>query len=164
MGSIPEWSESSTYLLPPPPILNEYIFTSTATDPEDQQLYYLWDWGDGQTSEWLGPFNSGEVSDAAYTWTDYGTFDITVMVKDELGLESGWSNAGTVTMVVPGDANGDNACNVGDAVHLIHYIFGGGPSPNPLMAGDANCDTQVNIGDAVHIISYVFKGGPPPGC
>jgi hypothetical protein len=40
----------------------EYIFTSTATDPEDQQLYYLWDWGDGQTSEWLGPFNSGDIT------------------------------------------------------------------------------------------------------
>ncbi|MCP4568913.1 MAG: hypothetical protein GY841_15160 [FCB group bacterium] len=63
-----------------------------------------------------------------------------------------------------GEANGDEAFNVGDAVYLVGYIFKGGPYPYPysLYSGDANCDCQVNIGDVVWAINYVFKSGPPP--
>jgi hypothetical protein len=65
-----------------------------------------------------------------------------------------------------GDARGDEAVNIGDAVHLINYIFKGGPAPDPLCVGDADGDDAVNIGDAVYIINYIFKGGPAPveGC
>ncbi len=64
----------------------------------------------------------------------------------------------------PGEANGDAAYNIGDAVYLINYIFKGGPPPIPYLicSGDANCDCADNIGDAVHLINYIFKGGPPP--
>ena len=71
---------------------------------------------------------------------------------------------GTLTTagLVCGDANGDSAVNVGDAVFLINYIFKGGPAPVPDCVGDANGDGSTNVGDAVYIINYVFKGGPPP--
>lgn len=63
-----------------------------------------------------------------------------------------------------GDANGDGSINVGDAVHLINYVFKSGPAPHPLEAGDVNCDDKINVGDAVYVINYVFKGGPAPDC
>jgi hypothetical protein len=63
---------------------------------------------------------------------------------------------------VCGDANGDAAVNISDAVYLIAYIFSGGPAPNPLLSGDANCDSSVNISDAVYLIAYIFSGGPAP--
>ena len=65
---------------------------------------------------------------------------------------------------IPGDANGDGATNVGDAVYLISYVFKGGaaPTPYPICSGDANGDCSANVGDAVYMISYVFKGGAPP--
>ncbi|MEZ5359331.1 MAG: C10 family peptidase [Candidatus Zixiibacteriota bacterium] len=66
--------------------------------------------------------------------------------------------------IIPGDANGDQTVNVGDAVYLINFIFNSGPAPNPLIAGDANCDSTVNVGDAVYLITYIFRNGPPPGC
>ncbi|MEE9442853.1 MAG: M28 family peptidase [candidate division Zixibacteria bacterium] len=69
-----------------------------------------------------------------------------------------------VYIYIPGDANGDNAVNVGDAVFLINHVFKQGPAPYPLVSGDANCDNDVNVGDAVYIINHVFKGGPEPGC
>ena len=56
---------------------------------------------------------------------------------------------GDVCDYIPGDANGDGGINIGDAVHLINYVFNSGPSSFPLKAGDANCDTDVNVGDAV---------------
>jgi len=63
-----------------------------------------------------------------------------------------------------GDANSDQAVNVGDAVFLINYIFRSGSAPDPLSLGDANCDSEVNVGDAVYLIAYIFKGGPEPCC
>jgi hypothetical protein len=63
---------------------------------------------------------------------------------------------------VCGDADGDSALNIGDAVHLVNYIFKGGPAPEPLCVGDPNHDTDINIGDVVYLINYIFKGGPPP--
>jgi hypothetical protein len=61
-----------------------------------------------------------------------------------------------------GDADGNGAISIGDAVFLINYIFGGGPVPNPLPNGDADCNDNLSIGDAVFLINYIFGGGPPP--
>jgi len=64
----------------------------------------------------------------------------------------------------PGDANGDQQVNVGDAVRIINYIFKGGSPPTPFLtlSCDATADCHCNVGDPVWIIGYVFKGGPPP--
>jgi hypothetical protein len=61
-----------------------------------------------------------------------------------------------------GDANGDDAIDISDAVFLIAYIFSGGPAPSPLWRGDANCDGVIDISDAVYLIAYIFSGGPAP--
>ncbi len=63
---------------------------------------------------------------------------------------------------VCGDANGNSAVNISDAVYLINYIFAGGPAPNPVLAGDANCSLGVSISDVVYLINYIFAGGPAP--
>lgn len=66
--------------------------------------------------------------------------------------------------VVPGDANHDGVCNVGDAVFLIDRIFRGGPPPPCPNEADATADCAVSIGDPVYIINYIFKNGPAPIC
>jgi hypothetical protein len=83
---------------------------------------------------------------------------------DLAGNETGYSATVSFDYVeyICGDANGDLEANVADAVHLINYVFKGGPAPDPLEAGDANLDGDTNVGDAVYLINYVFKGGPPP--
>jgi hypothetical protein len=68
-----------------------------------------------------------------------------------------------------GNANGDAAINISDAVFLIAYIFAGGLAPGPCSGfanglGDANGDHAINISDAVYLISYIFAGGPTPHC
>lgn len=70
-----------------------------------------------------------------------------------------------ITAYQRGDANGDLQVNIGDAVHLVNYIFNGGLPPidfPAVYAGDTNADFQVNIGDAVYLINYIFNGGEPP--
>ncbi len=79
-------------------------------------------------------------------------------------IDTDGDGIGEVCDYMCGDANGDSTTNIGDAVHLVNYIFKGGEAPVPIEAGDANGDGDVNIGDGVGIIDYIFRGGPAPAC
>ncbi len=77
----------------------EYTFSSSTTDPEGEQISYLFDWGDNTTSEWLGPFNSGNTVNAVYAWNDQGDYEIRVKAKDINGSESGWSDTHSIHII-----------------------------------------------------------------
>lgn len=67
----------------------EYTFcTDTITDPEGDSLYCFWDWDDGNSSGWLGPFASGQVICASHMWTHPGVYCIILKLKDTSGIES----------------------------------------------------------------------------
>jgi hypothetical protein len=76
----------------------EYTYTSSTTDPDEDQIYYLWDWGDSTQSDWLGPNNSGDIIETTHTWADKGTYSVKVKAKDSNGLESSWSDPSLITM------------------------------------------------------------------
>ena len=150
-------------------LMTEYTYTGFTTDGDDHQLYYMWDWGDGEFSDWIGPYNSGDTCQAAHSWTVSNTYQIKIKAKDELDDESEWSAAkwsffeGIPCLGVCGDANLDTKVNVSDAVYLINYVFSGGSEPQPVKAcGDTNSDAKVNVSDAVFLINYVFSGGNAP--
>jgi len=90
-----------------------------------------------------------------------GTDTITAAITAG-GQETTVADKAVVRYIVCGDAGGDLALSVGDAVSVINYVFKGGPPPDPLCMGDANSDSTVNVSDAVFMITYVFKGGPAP--
>jgi len=73
----------------------EYSYTTTTTDPESQQVYYLWSWGD-IIGTWLGPFDSGVPAQATHSWGMAGNYTVKVKAKDVEGAESGWSDSITV--------------------------------------------------------------------
>jgi hypothetical protein len=79
-------------------IKQEYIYTTNTTDPNGDKVYYQWDWGDGTTSEWLGPYTSGVTISTTHQWTAKGSFSIKVKAKDMSGAESSWSNPLPVTI------------------------------------------------------------------
>ncbi|UCF12247.1 MAG: hypothetical protein JSW06_09420 [Thermoplasmatales archaeon] len=68
-----------------------YTYTSKASDIDGDQIYYMWDWADGNKSEWLGPYNSGEICEAEYHWEEGGEYNVKVMAMDEHYAESEWS-------------------------------------------------------------------------
>jgi hypothetical protein len=75
-----------------------YLYTTSTTDPDGDQVFYMWDWGDGNFSDWIGPFNSGASATATYSWTEQGTYSIKVKAKDTFGDESVWSDPLPITM------------------------------------------------------------------
>jgi hypothetical protein len=70
----------------------QYIFYITATDPNGDNIYCKWDWGDGNTTDWLGPYTSGQTVCINHSWSQKGTYEIRLKLKDEYGLESNLSD------------------------------------------------------------------------
>ncbi|MCU0850399.1 MAG: clostripain-related cysteine peptidase [Candidatus Thermoplasmatota archaeon] len=68
-----------------------YEYTLVSLDPEDQQVSYFVDWGDGTTTDWLGPFDSGTALVVNHTWDTKQTFTVKAKAKDSRGAESEWA-------------------------------------------------------------------------
>ena len=75
-----------------------YTYTASTTDPNEDQIYYMFDWGDGTNSGWLGPYDSGSTVSATHKWRDKGNYEIRVKARDVLGAESEWSDPLPVAM------------------------------------------------------------------
>jgi len=75
----------------------EYSYYIMTTDPDGDQLFYQWDWGDGSFSQWLGPYNSGEEISASHSWSE-GSYNIKVKSKDIHNEESNWSDPLPISM------------------------------------------------------------------
>lgn len=115
------------------------------------------------------PAGSGPVIILKFlaTRTGTGAIDTTTINGITLTLKNHFYEYKPVVLPIAfgvgirGDANGDGSIDVGDAVHIVNYIFKGGLPPGT-YEGDANGDGTINVGDSVYIINYIFKGGPPP--
>ncbi len=70
-----------------------YEYTTYSTDPEGSDILYNFDWGDGTYSDWLGPHPSGQIFTAYYSWSEEGSYNITVIAKDTYESESEWSES-----------------------------------------------------------------------
>jgi hypothetical protein len=68
-------------------------FTAIAPDPEGDEVYYQWDWGDGNFSTWLGPYFFGDHVVTSYKWEQNGTYSIKIRAKDNHGKISVWSSS-----------------------------------------------------------------------
>ncbi|RKY94376.1 MAG: hypothetical protein DRQ06_05320 [Candidatus Hydrothermota bacterium] len=69
----------------------EYEYTFSATDPDDDEVYLYVDWGDDNVEEWIGPFSSGEKVNLTHNWNKKGTYTIKAKAKDHpFEAESGW--------------------------------------------------------------------------
>lgn len=148
----------------------EYLFEAAAFDGDENEVYYMWDWGNGDFSAWLGPYASGTPCQNLYTWFDAGTFNVRVKAKDSWDAESDWSPVLPVSIIsyVCGDASGDGVVNLLDILYLIGYKYNSppGPAPDPMEAGDANADGAINLLDILYLIAYKYNAppGPEPMC
>ena len=83
----------------------KYTISSSCIDPDDNKLYYMFDWGDGNDSNWIGPFESGKMVSTNYTWESKGTYHVKVKTIDVISpniydncMESEWSDPLEVSM------------------------------------------------------------------
>jgi hypothetical protein len=79
-------------------INTNYTYSTVSVDLEGDKIFYLFDWGDGSNTDWIGPFDSGEIVINNHTWLEKGNFNIRVKAKDENGFQSDWSEPLFVNM------------------------------------------------------------------
>jgi carboxypeptidase T len=70
----------------------QYEYRFSTNDPENDSIEYFIDWGDGTSTLWLGPFESGQEATASHQWSSPSTFQVKVKAKDPSSEESQWSN------------------------------------------------------------------------
>jgi hypothetical protein len=83
-----------------------YSYSSSASDPDGDRIYYLFDWGDDSPTGWIGPYNSGAGITDSHIWHVMGAYPVKVKAKDDPngdgdlsdGLESFWSDSLPVSM------------------------------------------------------------------
>lgn len=99
----PIWTFSTAENGPPyPPVIIsgpsvggpriELQFNAITSDPESDEVYYMWDWGEGNFTDWLGPYDISSPISTNYTWNSSGDYTIRVKAKDIHGKEGQWSD------------------------------------------------------------------------
>ena len=76
----------------------EYEFNITTTFPDNQEVYYFVDWGDGTCIYWTGPFAPEEKFTVKHQWSEKNTYLISVQARNISGYAS---DQGTLTVTVP---------------------------------------------------------------
>jgi len=75
-----------------------YTYSTSTVDPDGDNIYYFFDWGDGSNSGWVGPYASGVTASASHIWSSSGTYHVRVKAKDTNNAESSWSSYLSVTI------------------------------------------------------------------
>jgi len=75
-----------------------YTYSTITHDPENDPISYIFDWGDGTNSGWIGPYNSGTSVSSDHMWFQKGVYNIMVKARDTYGVESPWSDPLSVTI------------------------------------------------------------------
>ena len=73
-------------------------FMAISEDPSGNEIYFQFDWGDGQQSDWIGPYNSSQTATTEHLWEWEGTYEITAKAKDNHNNESDWSDPFEITI------------------------------------------------------------------
>jgi len=86
---------------------SSYTYSTSTTDPDDDGVYYIFDWDDGSTTT-VGPCLSGATVSVSHTWSSTGTYYVKVRARDTNGLLSDWSP--TLTVTISSDGGGGGGC------------------------------------------------------
>ena len=144
-------------------------FDAVSTDPDSDDLYYQFDFGDGKSlSPWIGPYTSGSSCNIEYAFSSMGSYDVSVRTKDIWDATTDFSPTSSVTVGCcvgdRGNIDGDPAdgVDIGDLVYLVAYSFTSGPPPPCFEEADVDGSLGLDIGDLVYMVAYSFTGGPAP--
>jgi len=80
------------------------FYVQVPPEARNDSLYLMWDWGDGATSGWLGPYGPyypllPPIVSTKHSWEQGGVFSIRVKAKNSADIESGWSEPHVITII-----------------------------------------------------------------
>jgi hypothetical protein len=75
-----------------------YTFTSSAEDPDDDDVAIRFAWGDGDTSDWSDWQASEDSISMSHSWSDSGSYTIRAQAQDLKEAVSSWSSSHKITI------------------------------------------------------------------
>ena len=75
-----------------------YSFTATTTDPNEDQISFQFDWGDGIHSNWSTFVDSGSSVTMSHSWSDKGSYYVRVRAKNSYSDTSDWSSGHSIVI------------------------------------------------------------------
>ena len=134
-GASSKWSSSLNVTINTPPNTpaipsgqnsgipgTSYSYSTSANDPDGDQVKYTFDWDDGTTSG-TSLVNSGTVASASHTWNNTGIYQVKAKATDSKGLDSEWSNTTSVSIVNRPPNAPDTPIGVGVGFALAPYSY-----------------------------------------
>jgi len=113
-------------------------FETSSTDPDQNKIRYIFDWGDGTTTA-TDFITSAETASVEKIYTSKGDYEIRVKCRDKYGYESSWSESTDITITnnapaKPNPPEGKTNVNVKNANtytavstdpdgHNVRYLF-----------------------------------------
>jgi len=77
-----------------------YSYSTSATDPDGDQIKYTFGWGDGSSSS-TAFVSSGTTASKSHSWSNPGSYYVRAKATDNKGASSKWSAARMVTISTP---------------------------------------------------------------
>lgn len=143
-----------------------YQITANASDTEADDVYYQFAYSSGDTTIWLGPYQTGVDIQINNTWTENGFEYITVRSKDVWGYESDWSEPLSIIVGccegIRGNVDSDGGVDISDLVFMVDYQFRNGAEPGCFEEADLNADLIIDVSDMVYLVDYQFRNGEAP--
>lgn len=69
----------------------DYTFYVSTQDYEGDQIYYRFEWDDFNYSDWIGPYDPGEIVCVSHNWSKKGSYHVRVTTKDDNNWDGYWS-------------------------------------------------------------------------
>ena len=143
----------------------KYTYTTSTIDPDNDQIWYNFSWGDGTYSGWVGPYTSGQTGSASHTWYKgdewMENYEIKVKAKDENELESDWSEP--LPIVMPKSYGEITASTSNPVTQVVH---GEDTSDSSLYQSEDTLNNLFshtfrvgrNIGEFINFILGILRG------
>jgi len=75
-----------------------YNYSVIATDDDNDDIYYKFDWGDSSYQTWYGPYQSNIACTQDHQWNLTGVYEIKVKLKDSNNDQTDWISSLTITV------------------------------------------------------------------
>lgn len=106
-----------------------YTYTTYSYDKDNEFIRLLFDWGDGNFSNWSSFVFANTSVNFSHSWDMNSSFSIRVLAQDEQGLNSSWSAALNITV---------SASNENESVPIPEIVLPKNISTNSLISFNAS--------------------------